>query len=232
MKSYRWLTRSIFKNKREYDSKYQSAFHIIRVKIVWWGSLFSDVCMRVCFATEIVFLTLSDGKKKKKLENTAVCRQKDPGHTLSVPALQWATASSKPPNYPGSIKLTVSANFTRHRIVSIGPRRCQSVWYTVNYISPHLDLTFQYMTSSTPPDYFIIIIFYLRKSKKIKLLRQQLHVLATAVDEQWEGFYRAKDVHAFIHLTLTEYFLSVLRFDRERSMVIVYAEFSHIHRTS
>lgn len=66
------------------------------------------------------------------------------------------------------------------------------------------------MTSSTPPDYFIIILFYLRKSKKIELLRQQLYVLATAVDEQWEGFYRAKDVHAFIHLTLTENFLSVL----------------------
>lgn len=111
-------------------------------------------------------------KKKKKLENTAVCHQKNHSHTLCctspVAALQWAVASSKPPDYAGSIKLTASANFTRHRIVSIGPRRCQSGWYTVNYLSPHLDLTFQYITSSTPLDYFIIIIFYLLKCKKKK----------------------------------------------------------------
>ena len=72
----------------------------------------------------------------------------------------------------------------------------------------------------------------MQKKKKIKLFRQQLCGLATAVDEQWEGFYRAKDVHAFIHLALTEYFLNVLWYDKEQSMVIVYAKFSHIHRTS
>lgn len=63
-------------------------------------------------------------------------------------------------------------------------------------------------------------------------MRQQLCVLATAVDEQWEEFYRVKDVHAFIHPALTEYFLSVLGGDKEQSVEIVYAEFSHIHRTS
>lgn len=69
----------------------------------------------------------------------------------------------------GSIELTASANFTRQRIVSIGPRTCQSGWCTVNYVRPHLGLTFQYIASSTPPDYFIIIIFFLLKCKKIKL---------------------------------------------------------------
>lgn len=31
---------------------------------------------------------------------------------------------------------------------------------------------FQYMTSATPPDYVIIVIFYLLKLRKIKLFEQ------------------------------------------------------------
>ena len=39
------------------------------------------------------------------------------------------------------------------------------------------------MASSTPSDYFIIIIFYLWNLKKIKFFQQQFCVLAIVVNE-------------------------------------------------
>lgn len=143
----------------------------------------------VCVATEIVFFffTLSDSKNRKKLEKHSCMppEQSQPYIMLhqQCTSSAVAVASSKLSDYTGSIKLTASANFTKHRIVSIGPRRCQSGWYTLNYISPHLKFTFQYMASSTPSDYFIIIIFYLWNLKNIQLFQQQFYALAIAVDE-------------------------------------------------
>ena len=171
MKLYQCLTMNIFKSKTiqyqltEFISCNNSKYCFMTFCLQWC------VHKSVCVATEIVFFyTLSDSKNRKQLGKHSCMppEQSQPYIILHLHCTSSAVAvaSSKPSDYTGSIKLTASANFTKHRIVSIGPRRCQSGWYTLNYISPHLKFTFQYMASSTPSDYFNIIIFYPSNLKK------------------------------------------------------------------